>query len=88
LEGLSEIFGAKAKSLACNNKTWMRCSGSKGLLGDFDGPATGIPARAKAVILRLGKSWMSDRTKNVLILVVVVCLAIVVADLRIGISPD
>jgi hypothetical protein len=66
----------------------MRCSGSKGLLGDFDGPATGIPARAKAVILRLGKSWMSDRTINVLILVVVVCLAIVMADLWIGISPD
>jgi len=43
---------------------------------------------AKAIILRLGKSWMSDRTKNVLILVVVVCLAIVVADLWIGISPD
>jgi hypothetical protein len=44
--------------------------------------------RAKAIILRLGKSWISDRTKNVLIIVVVVCLAIVVADLWIGISPD
>ena len=31
---------------------------------------------------------MSDLTKNVLILVVVVCLAIVVVDLWIGISPD
>jgi hypothetical protein len=27
----------KPKSLARNNKTWMLCSGSKGLLGDFDG---------------------------------------------------
>jgi len=42
----------------------------------------------KAIILRLGKSWVSDRTKNVLIIVVVVCLAIVVADFWIGISPD
>jgi hypothetical protein len=39
-------------------------------------------------MLRLGKSWMRDRTKNVLIIVVVLCLAIVVADLWIGISPD
>jgi hypothetical protein len=31
---------------------------------------------------------MSDRTKYVLILVVVVCLAIVVADLWIGVGPD
>ena len=31
---------------------------------------------------------MSDRTKNVLIILVVVCLAIVVADLWIGIRPD
>ena len=31
---------------------------------------------------------MSDRTKNVLIVVVVVCLGIVVVDLWIGISPD
>jgi len=31
---------------------------------------------------------MSDRTKYVLIMVVVVCLAIVVADLWIGIGPD
>ena len=52
----------------------------------------GTPKRSyghtKAIILRLGKSWMSDRTKNVLIVVVVVCLAIVVVDLWIGISPD
>ena len=31
---------------------------------------------------------MSDRTKYVLIMVVVVCLAIVVADLWIGVGPD
>ena len=31
---------------------------------------------------------MSDRTKNVLILVVLVCLAIVVVNLWIGIGPD
>jgi len=31
---------------------------------------------------------MSDRTKYVLIMVVVVCLAIVVANLWIGIGPD
>jgi hypothetical protein len=31
---------------------------------------------------------MSDRTKNVLIIAVVVCLAIVVANLWIGIGPD
>ena len=31
---------------------------------------------------------MSDRTKNVLIVVVVVCLALVVANLWIGIGPD
>ena len=31
---------------------------------------------------------MSDRTKHVMIMVVVVCLAIVVADLWIGIGPD
>ena len=43
---------------------------------------------AKAIILRLEKSRMSDRTKNVLIIVVVVCLAIVVANLWIGIGPD
>jgi hypothetical protein len=36
----------------------------------------------------LGESWMSDRTKNVLILVVVVCLTIVVANLWVGIGPD
>jgi hypothetical protein len=30
---------------------------------------------------------MSDRTKNVLIIVVVVCLAIVVANLWFGIGP-
>ena len=46
------------------------------------------PGQAKTITLRLGKSWMSDRTKNVLIIVVMVCLAIVVADLWIGISPD
>ena len=31
---------------------------------------------------------MSDRTKNVLIVVVLICLAMVVADLWIGIGPD
>ena len=31
---------------------------------------------------------MSDRTKYVLIMVVAVCLAIVVADLWIGVGPD
>jgi hypothetical protein len=31
---------------------------------------------------------MSDRTRNVLIIVVVACLAIVVANLWIGIGPD
>ena len=31
---------------------------------------------------------MSDRTRNVLIIVVVVCLAIVVANLWTGIGPD
>ena len=31
---------------------------------------------------------MSDRTKYVLIMVVVVCLAIVVANLWIGVGPD
>jgi hypothetical protein len=51
-------------------------------------PGHGNADAAKAIILRLGKSWMSDRTKNVLIIVVVVCLAIVVANLWIGISPD
>ena len=46
------------------------------------------PAQAKAITLRSGKSWMSDRTKNVLIIVVVACLAHVVVNLWIGISPD
>jgi hypothetical protein len=31
---------------------------------------------------------MSDRTKNVLIIVVVACLALVVVNLWIGIGPD
>jgi hypothetical protein len=53
----------------------------------FDGPATEIPARDKAIILRFGKSWMSDQTKNVLIIVVVVCLALVAANVWIGIGP-
>ena len=46
------------------------------------------PAQAKAITLRSGKSWMCDRTKNVLIIVVVACLALVVVNLWIGISPD
>jgi hypothetical protein len=46
------------------------------------------PAQAKAITLRSGKSWMSDRTKNVLIIVVVACLALVVVNLWIGIGPD
>ena len=46
------------------------------------------PAQAKAITLRSGKSWMSDRNKNVLIIVVVACLALVVVNLWIGIGPD
>jgi hypothetical protein len=46
------------------------------------------PAQAKAITLRLGKSWMSGRTKNVLIIVVVACLALVVVNLWVGIGPD
>jgi hypothetical protein len=58
-----------------------------GLAGDLMARPRKHRRAAKAIILRLGKSWMSDRTKNAPI-VVVVCLAIVVADLWIGISPD
>ena len=46
------------------------------------------PGQAKTITLRLGKSWMSDRTKNVLIIVVVACLALVVVNLWIGIGAD
>jgi hypothetical protein len=59
-----------------------------GLAGDLMARPRKHRRAAKAIILRLGKSWMSDRTKNALIIVVVVCLAIVVAELWIGISPD
>jgi len=61
-----------------------------------------LPARAAVISLRLRRRSrrtmsdtplgeivdMSDRTKYVLIMVVVVCLAIVVADLWIGVGPD
>jgi hypothetical protein len=80
-------LGAKTQIIGAQEQDRRWCSAKWPCWG-FDGPATGIPARAKAVILRLGKSWMSDRTKNVLIFLMVVCLAIVVANLPIGISPD
>jgi len=44
---ISRTVARKPKSLALNSKTWMRCSGSNGLLGDFDCPAMEMPTPPK-----------------------------------------